>query len=384
MRRNVVVCCDGTNNEFGEQNTNVVRVVQSLVQGSDQQVVYYDPGIGTMPDPRLITRIGQRVSEAIDLGFATGFTRKVEAAYIYLMNTCKPDDRLFLFGFSRGAYTVRVLAGMLHRLGLLPRGEENFVPYVMRLFAGPKRDEKYNAICDDFRHTFSRPAFDGDVQHRFPVHFLGVWDTVSSVGWVWNPVNYPNTKTNPSIAHIRHAVSVDEHRTSFRQNLMQPGTPGQDLVQLWFPGVHSDVGGGYPEKEGWLWRGAFDWMLDEATKEEIGLMVDSKRRENVAPPLRSDQRPWMDEQHESLKGPWKIAEYFPKKHFDGKVDGKDTFSLKRNLFEHRTIDTGQLMHAWTLRRIRDKAGYAPPNMTPAFLERVRALTEVPPSMPYTP
>jgi uncharacterized protein (DUF2235 family) len=380
MARNLVVCCDGTNNQFGQETTNVVRVVQSLRQGTDAQIVYYDPGVGTMPDPRVISHIGQRVSEAIDLGFASGFDRKVEAAYTYLMNTCEPDDQVFLFGFSRGAYTVRVLAGMLHRLGLLPRGSENFVPYAMRLFAGPGRDPKYFGICDNFRRTFARPIFAGDVEHHFPVHFLGVWDTVSSVGWVWNPVKFPDTRTNPSIARIRHAVSVDEHRTSFRQNLMAPPKERQqDLVQLWFPGVHSDVGGGYPKKDGLLWRGAFDWILDEATAS--GLLVDPARRATIAPPLPADRRAWTDDQHESLKGAWKIAEYFPKKHYDR---DKQAYRLKPNLFRPRTIDTGQLMHEWTLRRIRDRAGYTPPNMTADFLARVHALTEVPPSMPYTP
>ena len=380
MPRNVIVCCDGTNNEFGAENTNVVRVVQCLQQGTDQQLVYYDPGIGTMPDPRLITRIGQRIGEAVDLGFATGFDRKVEEAYTYLMNTCQEGDRLFLFGFSRGSYTVRVLAGMLHRLGLLPRGSENFVPYAMRLFAGPARDKTYFKVCDKFRWSFARPAFAGDADHHFPIHFLGVWDTVSSVGWVWDPVNFPDTVRNPSIAHIRHAVSVDEHRTSFRTNLMKPPEHGmQDLVQLWFPGVHSDVGGGYPESQGLLFRGAFDWILDEAVAND--LLVDVERRKEVAPPLPPGRNAWTDPQHESLKGAWKIAEFFPKKHYDRDTG---TSGYKANLFEHRFIEPGQLMHEWTLRRIRDKADYNPPNMTAAFLDRVRAMAEVPPAMPYEP
>ena len=223
---------------------------------------------------------------------------------------------------------------------------------------------------------------DVEPDHHFPIHFLGVWDTVSSVGWVWDPVSFPDTTTNPSIAHIRHAVSVDEHRTSFRQNLMHPpkNTP-QDLVQLWFPGVHSDVGGGYPEEKGQrlLFRGAFDWILDEAIAN--GLLIDAARRAQVAPPLPPERKAWIDPQHESLKGAWNIAEFVPKKHYN-----RDTkrYEFKANLYDHRTIDPGQLMHEWTLRRIRDKADYNPPNMTAAFLERVRALPDVPPSMPYEP
>jgi uncharacterized protein (DUF2235 family) len=178
------------------------------------------------------------------------------------MTTWEPGDSVSLFGFSRGAYTARVLAAMLHAMGLLPRGNQNLVPYLQRLFRslpprsqGSEEDQSwYWRLVNRFRVTFAREVpHDPRNQRHFPIHFLGLWDTVSSVGWLWDPRSYPFTAQNPSVGVIRHAVSLDERRAFFRQNLLSP-TDGQDCKEYWFPGVHADVGGGYPPEEGGLWR----------------------------------------------------------------------------------------------------------------------------------
>ena len=269
MSRNIVICCDGTNNEFGVNNTNVVRLIQALNRDPAKQRLHYDPGVGTLPEVGRVTALGKWLSKVRGLAFGSGLSSIVEDAYSYLMDFWEPGDRVFLFGFSRGAYSVRVLAGLLHALGLLPRGNQNLLPYVMRLFKGSRgrRDNKdYWNLLNHFRWTFARQISDRDDDRRFPVHFLGVWDSVSSVGWVWDPVTYPFTRRNPSIEVIRHAVSVDERRCFFRQNLMVPADrePPQDFKELWFPGVHCDVGGGYPKTEGGLWQEPFRWMIAEA------------------------------------------------------------------------------------------------------------------------
>ena len=119
---------------------------QVLDRRPDRQRHYYDPGVGTLPEPQMLTRLGMRASELFGLAFGAGLIAKVEEAYSYLMDIWGPDDRVFLFGFSRGAYTVRVLAGLLHGLGLLPRGSNNMVPYVMRLF------ESVRGAATSFRH----------------------------------------------------------------------------------------------------------------------------------------------------------------------------------------------------------------------------------------
>jgi uncharacterized protein (DUF2235 family) len=139
MAKNIVICCDGTSNQFGPNNTNVVRLVQCLLRDPAVQRPYYDPGVGTLPEPEWHTWIREKIYILLNLAFGFGIRQKVEAAYGYLMDAWEPGDRVFLFGFSRGAYSVRVLAGMLHSLGLLSRGNQNLVPYAMRLFKSVRK-----------------------------------------------------------------------------------------------------------------------------------------------------------------------------------------------------------------------------------------------------
>ena len=379
MPRNLVVCCDGTNNQFGPENTNVVRLVQVIQHSPQTQLVYYDPGVGTFPEPGAWTRIGKRLSEWIDLAFATDLSRRVQQAYVYLMNYWQPGDQTYLVGFSRGAYTVRVLAALLYHLGLLPRGSENMVPYAMRLFSGTRTDTdddsrtgNYWQLCNEFRRTFARPIHGNDQRH-FPTHFLGAWDTVSSVGWVWNPKSYPYTRFNPGIAHARHAMALDERRCFFRQNhLTKKDGATQDLMQGYFPGVHSDVGGGYNNSR--LWQCPFDWLLDEARN--LGLDIDTTRRNALQ--QHASAQSWTEKQHESLTLRWWIAEFIPKKVYNDKTE-KRTWRL--GLGRHRTINDGELLHESVLRRITDTA-YAPTNLSARFIANVRALAATPPWLPY--
>jgi uncharacterized protein (DUF2235 family) len=383
MSKNLVICCDGTNNQFGPENTNVVRLVQVLDRDPARQGLYYDAGVGTLPEPNAFTRLQKWISKVYGLAFGGGLLRKVGEAHTFLMDSWEPGDRIYLFGFSRGAYTARVLAGLLHNLGLLPRGNSNLVPYVLRLNAAVRDADPagegagYWKLCDDFRWSFARQVCEGDDQRRFPVHFLGVWDTVSSVGWVWDPKKYPFTSRNPSVAIARHAVSVDERRWFFRQNLLQHAE-GQDLQERWFPGVHSDVGGGYPEADGGLWRMPFEWILEEARA--AGLRVDKERLERVLGQTPASSTPWDDPQHESLKGAWWLAEYFPKVVWDP-ATRKTSPDIGRG--QYRFIRDGDVLHKTTLLRLRETK-YAPPNLSEAFRKRVRTLDVVPDSLPYKP
>jgi uncharacterized protein (DUF2235 family) len=377
MPRNLVLCCDGTSNQFGPENTNVVRLVQVLDRDPVQQRLYYDPGVGTLPEPGAWNWLLKKYSEVMGLAFGRGLVAKVEEAYTYLMNIWEPGDRVFLFGFSRGAYTVRVLAGVLHALGLLPRGNENLVPYVLRLFRALRkgRQTEYWQLCDDFRWTFARPPTGDNDDRRFGVDFLGVWDTVSSVGWVWEPTTFPFTAENPGIRVIRHAISIDERRAFFRQNQMRPA-PGQDFRELWFPGVHGDIGGGYPAADGGLWRVAFGWMLDEAQK--AGLQVNPHRLHAVLDRPPPSAQPWLERQHESLTPLWWLAEFIPKLRWR---PGSSWAWPVPNWGRSRYIPDGALMHKAALLRVRE-AAYAPPNFSKAFLEKVRGLPDVPETLPY--
>jgi uncharacterized protein (DUF2235 family) len=354
--RNLIICCDGTHNQFGSNNTNVVRLVQVLDRDASRQRVFYDAGVGTLPEPVSWGRVKKIWFDLCDLAFATGLPDRVGDAYRYLMNVWQPSDRVFLFGFSRGAYTVRVLAGLLYELGLLPQGAGNLVPYAYRLFKAVRKKSGANSywdICNKFRWTFARPASDGGDDRRFPIHFLGVWDTVSSVGWVWNPIKFPYTAKNPGIKTVRHAVSVDERRAFFRSNLVT-AAPNQNVVEAWFPGVHCDVGGGYADSE--LWRVAFEWMLREAVA--AGLRTDPDRLERVLGTLPA--RPWADKIHESLTFAWRCVEWFPKFPYHADT-GKH--SIYVNLGRHRPIPPGALIHKSVLDRMKETdLGYRPPNI----------------------
>ena len=133
------------------------------------------------------------------------------------------------------------------------------------------RIEEYFALANQFKATFSRIC---------KPHFVGVWDTVSSVGWFANPLSLPYTSNNPDILIGRHAVAIDEHRAFFRTNLwhhVAPPAEGgpHDMKEVWFPGVHCDVGGGYAEKESGLSKIALQWMIAEAQK--AGLLVEDEK-----------------------------------------------------------------------------------------------------------
>ncbi len=388
--RNIVICCDGTSNEFGSQNTNVVRLVQVLDRRSERQLVWYDPGVGTMPEPGFVTALGREWSVVLGLAFGRGLTANISEAYQFLMDQYEPGDRIHLFGFSRGAYTVRALAGVLHQFGLLHHGAYNLVPYVMKLAkAVDDLDEgdaverqRYWTVCREFGATFARPdATSGFGPCPVKVRFLGVWDTVSSVGWVWDPKHFAFTARNPAVEVCRHAISIDEHRAFFRTNRFRPSkaAPDQDVRELWFPGVHCDVGGGYPLARSGLWREPFRWMVEEAQR--AGLEVVAERLEETLRPPQGAPDGWADAIDESLTPAWWPAEFFPKLSGESRegVFGR----LRVNLFRRRAVSDGALIHRAALERIRRAdLAYRPGNLSPAFLDRVRALTEVPESLAY--
>jgi uncharacterized protein (DUF2235 family) len=375
MSRNIVICCDGTNNQFSYENTNVVRLVQSL-RRSSEQLVYYDPGIGTLPEPGLFTRVSQSVSQWWSLAFGTGLKRNVEEGYTYLMDYWEPGDQVYLFGFSRGAYTIRVLAGVLYALGLLPKGSHNLVPYVLRLFGSLKEhassDEEHGNIWKlfgDFRRTFAREI--AGPSYMFPIHFLGAWDTVSSVGWVWNQATYAYTRKNRAIHHVRHAVAIDERRAFFRQNTFQQAE-GQTQKEVWFAGVHSDIGGGYDKADGSLWVPPFRWLLDEARAE--GLAIDDDRLAHLLDETSAE--PWRDPQHESLTFKWWPAEFFPKRIWQG---GQRRWHV--NLGKPRWIAPQANIHKSALLRVRE-ASYRPKNFSDRFVQSVLNRTDVPETLPF--
>ncbi len=367
MGRNIVICCDGTNNQFGDENTNVVRLIQCLDRTPGLQRLYYDPGVGTLPEPGRMMGISKWLSKTVQLAFGVGLTTNVTEAYSFLMDHWEPGDKVFMFGFSRGAYTVRVLAGMLHTMGLLPRGNYNLVPYVLRLYKSIRRKgltrevriREYEVLCDTFRETFCRES--GQRDRRFHTHFMGLWDSVSSVGWIWEPTRFPYSRKNPSVKIIRHAISIDEKRAFFRQNVMEP-LEKQDMKQYWFPGSHADVGGGYAPSEGELWKEPFAWIAREAKK--AGLNLKNEWINATIAPVPDPCPPWPKQIHQSLTKAWWIAEVIPKYH------RSSWCRLRCNLFRARKISTPAAIHRSAFRK-----DYRPTGLPIDFLHNTELRAE---------
>ena len=317
MPKNIVICCDGTGNEFGgDGNSNVVKLYSTLPI-NQTQVAYYHPGVGTMGAPNAFTWVEKQWSRIKGLAFGAGLLDNVADAYRYLMDTYADGDRVYLFGFSRGSYTARALAGLLHMYGLLCPGNNGLIPYVTRMYARRSREaggmKESLRVADYFKATFSREC---------PIYFEGLWDTVSSVGWVFDPVVLPFSARNPSMHIGRHAISIDERRCYYRQNLWGDPLPQQDIKQVWFTGVHSDVGGSYPESESGLAKVTLEWMLCEAAA--AGLQIDADKALTVLGE-ESTSQPWMPEyvkpdgnaaMHKSLRGAWWLLEILPHRYVD--------------------------------------------------------------------
>ena len=377
MPKNIILCCDGTSNEFGSTNTNVVRLFQSLdfssaggQLSSDGQLGFYDPGVGTLAPPGVFTRIGRAVSLGIGLAFGAGLLENVQNAVGFLMRCYEPGDRVYIFGFSRGAYTARAIAGALHKCGLPRVGSDNLLPYFIRTY---RNTTDWN-VSRDFKRTFGRAC---------PVHFLGLWDTVSTLGWVCNPQHLPYTRSNPEVAVVRHAISLDERRCFFRTNrwgtpdpasaadAQREHHPAQDVCEIWFPGVHCDVGGGYPLKQTDLWKLSFEWMVREAGA--AGLKFDSRRvDEFLAPnPPPAGQEWARSPQSTSLTGLWWAFELLPKKYYDFRSQ-PPRYRFRIPLGGRREVPAGALLHRSIVDRIRALSAYRPQNLSAAFVQKVLA------------
>lgn len=354
MAKNIVVCCDGTANEFAKNNTNVVKLHSTLIHDSPAQCTYYHPGVGTMEPPGALTPLRRWVTRVLGLAIGAYLENDIRDAYAFLMRSYEPGDRVFLFGFSRGAYTVRAVAALLHMYGLLRPGNDALIPYAIRMMMAIQQARRrsshermvseYFALAREFKRTMSREC---------KPWFVGVWDTVGSVGWVENPLRLPFTADNPDIEYGRHAIAIDERRAFFRTNLWRPGSDAdrahgpKDLLQVWFAGVHCDVGGGYPEEESGLSKLALEWMLDEASAPNVGLLIDPVERARVLGLTGSGREAAPDPNaplHESLAGAWVLAEFVFKRHYNWRTRREER---RMNLFRRRTVPQGAMIH-WSV------------------------------------
>ncbi|KAG9105110.1 hypothetical protein FRC07_009610, partial [Ceratobasidium sp. 392] len=266
-RRTIILCFDGTSNHFSKRNTNVVKFMELLVKDDPRQMVYYQTGVGTYSHPSIMSSTGRYVAELLDEGIAWYLYQHIIDGYKFLMQTYQAGDKIAIIGFSRGAFTARALAGMLHCVGLLPKYNVEHVPFAYEVYknsrdytADPAPKDKQGEVIilgksggvsyptigsrpqdvspADFKRAFCSPVV---------VDFVGVWDTVASVGVIYSGPALPWIGYNPSILTFRQALALDEHRGNFIPSLWDHRYT-QDHLQtardVWFRGEHTDIGGG--------------------------------------------------------------------------------------------------------------------------------------------
>jgi uncharacterized protein (DUF2235 family) len=240
MKR-IVVCMDGTWNKPTQYDrgkrkpTNVVKIARAIdpvCQDGIHQVVYYSEGVGTQ----------WGLDRILGGGFGIGLSKNIIKAYRFIVHNYQPGDEIFLFGFSRGAYTVRSLAGLINQVGLLPKNQAFYMPEAYRLYRESSSNEQLKAF---------------QLQHntiQVKIKFVGVWDTVGALGV---PIKckqfnqryqFHDVSLTSNIEHAFQALAIDEHRGVFKPAIWQlPKGSLQTLQQQWFVGSHSNIGGGYSQ-----------------------------------------------------------------------------------------------------------------------------------------
>jgi uncharacterized protein (DUF2235 family) len=288
MGKRIIFCADGTWDEPGK-NTNVYRIYKALTVSADQ-VPYYDDGVGS--DGLLIQKLAGGALGA-------GLYQKIKEGYTKLAHVYEKGDEVFLFGFSRGAYIARCLAGMVAVCGL---PTENFTNQVVdTAFEAYRNKDQRAALLAELNKTCD--LFDAKLT------MVGVWDTVGSLGIPAifggvSPILYGflDTSLHPDVLNAYHALAIDERRGEFPATLWTSPAPGQTLEQVWFCGVHCDVGGSYPyDSDGSALSDlTLAWMMSKASA--LGLEFDAGVQAKFALPM--DVKFALDTKHESWNPVW--------------------------------------------------------------------------------
>lgn len=296
MRR-LIVCADGTwqsdDKSSADGTTNVVKIRNAIdphPPGDVEQVVFYDPGVG----------VGGWWSRVMGGAFGDGLSQNVRDCYRFLVRTWQPGDELFFFGFSRGAFTVRSLAGLVRKCGILPVDDEGQIKEAYAFYR--ERGPEYHPAgprATAFRQE--RRARETNIK------CLGVWDTVGSLGvptggpigmFTRNRYGFHDVRLSSSVENAFHALAIDERRKPFSPTLWgvrerdRAKDGHQRIEQRWFAGVHSNVGGGYPECG--LSDVTLKWMMERAG--ECGLRFKpgalSGLKCDCADRLHDSMSPW--------------------------------------------------------------------------------------------
>ncbi|MGY6025349.1 DUF2235 domain-containing protein [Streptomyces spinosirectus] len=275
MAKRLVACCDGTWNLADQPSkTNVTKLALSVlpVHAGTEQRVYYQSGVGTHGWDRLPGG-----------AFGWGLSGNVLAAYRFLVETYEPGDQLYLFGYSRGAFTARSLAGLIRNCGILRRDSASRIKDAWRLYRN-RLEEPAGTTSALFRRTYA---------HETRIRCIGVWDTVGSLGipvtWRLPLISlfnrrwaFHDTELSSWVDGAFQAIAIDERRRPFEPALwhQQSGADAaQELKQVWFAGTHGDIGGG--NKDTGLSDITLLWMVEQARR--CGLEFDAAMLNDIGP-----------------------------------------------------------------------------------------------------
>lgn len=400
--KNIVICCDGTGNEIdhtSENISNVLKIFRCLRKSdktSPRQVVFYDPGVGTLRRPNPWLKAFQDAFAVFGLVTGYGLDENVLTAYEFIAEYYEPGDQIFMFGFSRGAFTVRMVAGLIHKIGLLAPENKNLTGIGLAAF---KQFDENNPIATTLNEadeegpiaTSLDPAsqFARTTSSRWPIiRFVGVWDTVASVIvprpdrlYVPSVQEFRHILVNPSVASFRQAISIDERRRMYRLQEWEEGQSfwrnryvpegmrePQDSQQVWFAGAHADIGGGYPEIQSGLSKYPLIWMIEEAVK--AGLTFNTRTVNQLAwgakrklSAIEYSPPSVIAVAHNSLTLPWRIFEYLPKLSTDKEWPRRRSYlGLYIPNGEPRCIPNGARIHGSVIHRMNALRDYRPVNL----------------------
>ncbi|MEM9255877.1 MAG: DUF2235 domain-containing protein [Pseudomonadota bacterium] len=256
--KRIIVLSDGTWNDPEDDNaTNVLRMARAVKPVDSEgfkQVVFYDWGVGSY------------YQSALGGGVGLGIQKNVQDGYRFIVQNYNPGDEVWLFGFSRGAYTARCLAGFLNKCGILKRTQANEIPAAFHFYK-QRKTKPSDPAASRWRRAHCHSSGRGTVD------FLGVWDTVGALGVPTRVLAFVDEKDlfydhdlGSNVQVARHAVAIDERRADFKPTLWTK-KDAVDVKQVWFAGVHSDIGGGYaPDDGGHLLSDIpLAWMAREAS-----------------------------------------------------------------------------------------------------------------------
>ena len=360
MKKRLIFCCDGTwNSHDDESPTNVFKLRNLIVPTAPDgtaQSIYYDAGVGTA---------GSIFRRAIDGATGRGLPENIRQAYRSLIDHYEDTDEIFLFGFSRGAYTVRSLAGLIRNCGILQRKYKHLV------------DEAYSVYCS--RRKADAPggvhAKSFRAQHAVAdttrIRFVGVWDTVGALG---NPIlrhslinrrlRFHDVNLSSKVDFAYQALGIDELRKHFTPSVWkkQAHAPTQTMEQVWFIGAHSDIGGGYRDKA--LSKITLNWLLEKASS--VGLVID----QNAAAEMKGVRFPeWMPIAHDSHKGFYNL--FAPKSRVIDDAKGPGN-----------TAKTNERLHWTVIARYKQDLGYRPANLVEYITRHPDVLEKDPPENAY--